>query len=130
MLRIISNTRHLTQKLENRQKVCGYLKKLVAKHGYHLDMKTDSFYSVKDFLEAVLYSSMKVGDEVSAFEIIRYSQHFRVTYQKGDGVVTRRMGSFYYSHPIVKRLEFWIEAMKKLFEVSFLLILLIFKLKF
>ena len=118
MLRVISNTRHLSQKLENRLKVCAYLKKLVKKHGYHLDMKIDSFYSVKDFLEAVLHSSMKNCDEESSFEIIRFSQHFRVTYQKGEGVVTRQLGSFYYSHPVVKRLEFWIAALKKLFEVK------------
>lgn len=118
MLRVISNTQYLAQNPENREIIVNYLKKKFEEN-FSDELEVNSFYSVKEFFGRILYVCMKHGDEFNAFQIIRYTQDLTFKEEKNTKKFERKMSSFYYSHPVTRRLEFWIKALKILFKVIF-----------
>lgn len=116
MSQVITMAQFLATQPEKRRDLQAYLE-LQNKGKANIPVALDSFYSIKEFMTAILYSCFKAGDEYSALNIIRLTQYYTVKFQKNDQHVTRRMGSFYYSHPIVRKVEFWVKALVDLYEV-------------
>lgn len=122
MLRVITKTQRLAKKAKNRKKILRHLKEK-CRRPMDVELDVNSFYSVKEFLGTILNVCMKEGDEFGAFEIIRYSQNLTFREERRGKIYERKMCTFYYSHPVTRRLEFWIESLKILFEVSYSLAL-------
>lgn len=117
MNRVITMAQFLSTQPEKRRELCTHLEQVNGAQK-SIQVAPDSFYSIKEFLNVILHSCIKAEDEYVGLKIIRYSQNYEVNFQKDDKNVTRRMGSFYYSHPIVRRIEFWVKSFVDMFEVK------------
>ena len=117
MSRMITMCQFLSTQPEKRIELANYLER-ENKNKPQIKIAPDSFYSIKEFITVVLNSCMKAEDEYAALRIIRYTQNYQVTYEKENELVTRRMSSFYYSHPIVHRATFWLNSLMDMFETE------------